>query len=182
MLFRSVPETPRWLISKNRNLDAVAVLRRFVGADAAAAELSAIENSFTHSSASFPQLFAKSHRPVLTIGVLIAIFQQITGINAILYYSPIIFSKTGLDTQSALLQTIGIGVINLLATLLAIGLIDRVGRRKLLLAGCFIMGISLVAVAVCFRYNNFGHYAVLVFMLIYVAGFSSTLEIGRAHV
>jgi MFS family permease len=106
---------------------------------------------------------------------MVAVFQQVTGINSILYYAPVIFKETGMDSSSSLLQTIGIGVVNVISTFLAIGLVDRVGRRKFLLAGALIMGISLTAVALCFQYSYFDHYVVLAFMLLYVAAFGCTL-------
>ena len=106
---------------------------------------------------------------------MVAVFQQITGINSILYYAPYIFEQTGLDTSSSLLQTVGIGVINVLSVLLAIGLVDKLGRRRLLLFGSAVMGLSLVAVALCFRYEYFDHYLVLIFMLLYVGSFGCTL-------
>ncbi|MDR3713289.1 MAG: sugar porter family MFS transporter [Puia sp.] len=124
---------------------------------------------------SLGRLFGKTYGPVLLIGILVAVFQQVTGINSILYYAPVIFKETGLDNASSLLQTIGIGLVNVVSTFIAIGLVDKLGRRKFLLAGSLLMGISLGAVALCFHFRYFDHYLVLIFMLLYVGSFGCTL-------
>ncbi len=171
-----VPETPRWLMKKGRKQAAANILVKTSGAETARKELTEIENSFHHEQhTAFEQLFSKAYRPVLLIGILVAIFQQVTGINSILYYAPVIFKETGLDSSSSLLQTIGIGFVNVVSTFIAIGLVDKVGRRKFLLAGSLLMGFSLGAVAFCFHYRYFDHYLVLLFMLVYVGSFGCTL-------
>jgi sugar porter (SP) family MFS transporter len=165
-----VPETPRWLIKAGRKKEASVILEKVAGS------VSDIENSFQQQQpVSLIQLFNKVYRPVLLIGILIAVFQQVTGINAVLYYAPVIFRETGLDSSSSLLQTIGIGVVNVVSTFIAIGLVDKLGRKKFLLAGSLIMGFSLVIVALCFQYRYFEHYLVLIFMLLYVSAFGCTL-------
>lgn len=176
LLLLAVPETPRWLMRKGRRADAAAILEKTSGSVDAGAALQAIEQSFSHEQpVSISTVFNKTYRPVLIMGIMIAVFQQVTGINSILYYAPVIFKETGLDTSSSLLQTIGIGVVNVVSTFIAIGLVDKVGRRKFLLAGSVVMGISLAAVALCFRYSYFDHYLVLIFMLLYVGAFGCTL-------
>jgi MFS transporter, SP family, arabinose:H+ symporter len=112
---------------------------------------------------------------VLFIGILIAVFQQITGINLIIYYAPVIFKETGISSSSSLFQTIIIGMVNVISTFVAIGLVDKIGRRKLLLTGSVLMGLSLTAVGLCFHYSYFDNYIVLVFMLLYVASFGATM-------
>ena len=102
-------------------------------------------------------------------------FQQVTGINAILYYAPTIFARTGLDTSSSMRQTLAIGAVNLLATFGAIGMVDKLGRKYLLMFGSAVMGFSLAAVAICFHFSYFGSYVVLGLMLLYVAAFACTL-------
>ena len=172
-----VPETPRWLVAKKRLSSAAAVLEKTVGADKAPAELLSIERSFQGATVavSLRELFGRAYRPVLLLGVYIAVFQQVTGINAILYYAPTIFGRTGLDTASSLLQTVALGAVNLLATFGAIALVDRLGRKYLLLGGSAAMGASLAAVALCFHYGYFKGYIVLALMLLYVAAFACTL-------
>jgi sugar porter (SP) family MFS transporter len=176
LLLLLVPETPRWLVMKGRKKDAKAILEKTSDSKSIEKEIAEIENSFhAKHSISFRQLFSKTYKPVLFIGITVAVFQQVTGINSIIYYAPVIFKETGMDSASSLLQTIGIGVVNVVATFIAIGLVDKVGRKKLLLAGSLLMGISLVAIGLCFRYSYFDHYIVLIFMLLYVASFGSTL-------
>jgi sugar porter (SP) family MFS transporter len=171
----AVPETPRWLVSRKRIASAAAILKKTLGSAAAPAELALIERSFEDSAgASLHELFDRAYRPVLGMGILIAVFQQVTGINAILYYAPTIFAKTGLDTSSSLLQTLALGAVNLLATFGAIALVDRLGRRILLLLGSAVMGISLVALGLCFHFRYFEGFAVLALMLLYAAAFACT--------
>ncbi len=177
MLF-AVPETPRWLIGHGRVAEARAILERVGGPGFAEAEVDHIEASFAEAdpqTSELSLLFSPRYLPIVVIGVMVAVFQQITGINSILYYAPYIFAQTGLDTSSALLQTIGIGAINFLAVLVAIALVDRVGRRPLLLFGSAAMVPALIGVALCFHYRYFDHYLVLVFMLLYVGAFGATL-------
>ena len=173
----AVPETPRWLVAKKRLSAAAAVLEKTLGPDKARAELASIEKSFQGATGgvTLRQLFGSAYRPVLMLGICIAVFQQVTGINAILYYAPTIFAKTGLDTASSLLQTVALGVVNLLATFGAIALVDRLGRKYLLLGGSAVMGIALAAVALCFHHGYFKGYIVLILMLLYVAAFACTL-------
>jgi sugar porter (SP) family MFS transporter len=176
LLLEFVPETPRWLIKKGRRREAGEILKKISDGQSTEQEIKEIENSFHHQAKiSLSQIFKKTYRPVLFIGIMVAVFQQVTGINSILYYAPVIFKETGMDSSSSLLQTIGIGVVNVISTLIAIGLVDKVGRKKFLLTGSLVMGISLTAVALCFQYNYFDHYVVLIFMLLYVAAFGCTL-------
>jgi SP family arabinose:H+ symporter-like MFS transporter len=171
-----VPETPRWLVLKGRREQALKVLSGIAGEKHSETALLDIETSFAEmDKASLKDLFSPRYRKVLTVGIFIAVFQQITGINAILYYAPIIFKETGMDTSSSLFQTIGIGLVNVIATGFAIALVDKVGRKKFLLAGSLLMGLSLAVVGICFYGHYFGHYIVLVAMLIYVASFGCTL-------
>lgn len=175
MLFL-VPETPRWLIMQGRREEAIGVLNKVSAAGLVEAEVELISKSFgADNRATLKQLFSSNYRQVLFVGILVAVFQQVTGINSIIYYAPVIFKETGLNSSSSLMQTIIIGIVNILATFVAIGLVDRIGRKKLLLIGALLMGISLAAIGLCFQYRYFDHYIVLVFMLLYVASFGCTL-------
>ena len=171
-----VPETPRWLIMKGKKAAATKILEKIAETESIEEEVEEIKNSFhAKHSVSIKQLFGKTYRPVLWIGIIVAVFQQVTGINSIIYYAPVIFKETGISGTSSLLQTIAIGVVNIISTFIAIGLVDKVGRKKLLLIGSVLMGLSLVAVGLCFRYSYFDNYIVLVFMLLYVASFGATM-------
>ncbi len=176
LLLLLVPETPRWLIMKGKDHAAKNILGKVSDCRSVENEMTKIKSSFhNEKSVSFKHLFSKTYRPVLFIGVIVAVFQQVTGINSIIYYAPVIFKETGIDSSSSLMQTIGIGIVNILSTFVAIGLVDKIGRKKLLLTGSLLMGISLVAIGLCFRYSYFDHYLVLIFMLLYVASFGSTM-------
>jgi sugar porter (SP) family MFS transporter len=176
LLLLLVPETPRWLIKKGRKNNAIEILSKTSDNASVEQEVKNIERSFhNEKNISVKQLFNKTYRPVLFIGIMVAIFQQVTGINSIIYYAPVIFKETGIDSSSSLLQTIVIGVVNIASTFIAIGLVDKLGRRKLLLIGVLLMGVSLVALGLCFQFRYFDHYVVLIFMLLYVASFGSTL-------
>lgn len=175
MLIR-VPETPRWLVKKKKFAEAIAILQRTGGDAYAKYEIDQIQLSFHNQfRARLSDLLSRSYLPIVWIGVMIAIFQQITGINSILYYAPVIFKETGLDMSGSLLQTIGIGLINVLATFIAIGWVDKIGRKRLLLIGCVCMGLSLAAIGLCFHYRFFDLYIVLIAMVIYVGSFGATL-------
>ncbi|TDW95918.1 SP family arabinose:H+ symporter-like MFS transporter [Dinghuibacter silviterrae] len=170
-----VPETPRWLAAKGKKTHALLVLGKINGLVDAPALLEQIDRSFEGQQIGVAEVWKKSYRPAMITGILLAVFQQVTGINAIIYYAPVIFQHIGGNMASPLLQTIAIGVVNVLATCVAIGLVDKWGRRQLLVAGCVLMGLMLTALGLCFRFGYFGHYLVLIFMLLYVAAFGCTL-------
>lgn len=178
LLLLGVPDTPRWLVRKRRHNEAIGILQKTVSTNGRiiTEEISRIEQSFNDQKRTrLADLFASKYLPLVWTGVVIAVFQQVTGINSILYYAPVIFRETGLDTSGSLMQTIGIGIVNVFATFIAIGLVDKVGRKKLLLAGSLVMGASLTTVAICFHYQYFENYIVLISMLIYVGAFGCTL-------
>jgi SP family arabinose:H+ symporter-like MFS transporter len=171
-----VPETPRWLVKKGKEEEAARILEKTGGPAFRRQEMQEIENSFhRRETASLSGIFLPKYRSVVLLGMVVAVFQQVTGINAILYYAPVIFRETGVDNAGSLLQTTAIGAVNVLSACVAIGLVDRLGRRRLLTSGSLLMGLSLVVVAFCFRQQYFGNYIVLIFTLVYVAAFGATL-------
>ncbi len=133
----SVPESPRWLAMHGKDAAARDVLARAIGTTQADVELRAVKEALaTHDEeASLGELFRPTMRRVLTLGILVAVLQQITGINAEFFYAPMIFQQSGVGTDAAFMQAIFVGLINLVFTVLAISLIDRLGRRPLLIAG-----------------------------------------------
>jgi len=142
-----IPESPRWLVRKGDRAAAEAVLTRF-GHEAPAREVDEIESSLVSERAAGHQslLHRKYLKPLLLAG-MIAAFNQLDGINAVIYYTADIFRMAGADKASALMQSVIIGLTNLVMTVLAMLLIDRVGRKSLLLAGSvtFILSHSLAA-------------------------------------
>ena len=135
-----VPESPRWLAMRGRQADALATLSRASGPERATRELQAVMDSLLTADQSqrsrLTDLFRPSLRLVLAIGICIAVLQQITGINAVFFYAPMIFEQSGIGTDAAFMQAILVGLVNLAFTVLAMLLIDRVGRRPLLRRFC----------------------------------------------
>lgn len=140
-----VPLSPRWLIMKGREEEALVTMKKVSGESQALKDIAAVKNSLSSeknkSKAPVSALFKPALRLVLTIGVVIAILQQITGINSVFFYAPMIFEQSGIGTDAAFSQAILVGLTNLVFTILAIMFIDRFGRRILLLFG--LSGIAL---------------------------------------
>lgn len=175
-LLAAVPETPRWLVGKDRIKQASEILIKLSGHVNLQQELQQIKDSFGEKQkTSVWSLFDRPYKKVILAGILLAVFQQITGINAILYYAPVIFNQTGLGNDDSLVYTIIIGIVNVVSTFIAIGLVDKVGRKRFLLNGSLLMGFSLVIVAVCFYFEFYSYYIILISVLVYVAGFGCTL-------
>lgn len=140
-----VPESPRWLVMKNREKEALEVMTRFSPLDKARDQIHEIRSSVTQQpagkSSKLASLFTKPMRLVLIIGVTVAILQQITGINSVFFYAPMIFEQSGIGTDASYMQAVLVGLTNLAFTLLAIALIDKLGRKTLLSVG--VSGIAL---------------------------------------
>lgn len=167
-------DTPRWLASKDKWDEAHAVLQRVVG-EQADKQLDAIRARLEQAQqSSWRDLIRKGLRAALIIGVLLAAFQQITGINTIIYYAPIIVGYTGFGPSSGSLQgAIIVGVVNVLATVVAIFLVDRVGRRALLLSGVGGMVVTLAAMGILFDIGaKHVGMILLIVLLLYIVAFA----------
>ncbi len=170
-----VPESPRWLTKQNSSEEALEILARVDGSEYAKTELLEIQDALAHESGSLKQLFQPGMKIVLVIGVVLAVLQQVTGINVFLYFGTEIFKKMGSDTNAALLQTVMVGAVNLSFTVIAIWTVDRLGRRPLMLIGSAGMGISLLAMGVA-AYCQRTELWILLFILSYIACFA--LSVG----
>jgi SP family xylose:H+ symportor-like MFS transporter len=175
VLLLFIPESPRWLTKQGRRHAAGAILARIDGPDHAAAEMAEIESALAHESASLDQLLRPGMRIVLVIGIALAVLQQVTGINVFLYYAPEIFKAiAGEQTDVAMLQTVVVGAVNLLFTIIAIWTVDKIGRKPLMMIGAAGMAISLAALglAACFGRADVW---VLAFILGYIACFAMSV-------
>ncbi len=145
-----LPESPRWLLGRKRDRSGGVAVLRLIEPAASAVEIDALADAITEASATRAQagpFWTRSLRVPIVLAVLIAVFNQMSGINAILYFAPRIFEMTGLGEKAALLQSVGIGITNLIFTFVGLWLIDRLGRRTLLYIGSFgyIGSLALVA-------------------------------------
>ncbi|MFD0837468.1 D-xylose transporter XylE [Mariniflexile aquimaris] len=162
-----VPDTPRSLVLKSQPEKALDILTKVNGAIEAKKILADIQNTVVSHSG---KLFSYG-MTVIVIGVLLSVFQQFVGINVVLYYAPEIFKSMGSGTDVALLQTIIVGAVNLLFTVLAIMTVDKYGRKPLMIIGALGMAISMFALGTTFFMESVG-FGALIFMLIYVASFA----------
>ncbi|MDR3491695.1 MAG: sugar porter family MFS transporter [Gammaproteobacteria bacterium] len=150
-----LPESPRWLITQNLTEKAIKILKHLRNSDNVSHEIQEIQHSLNVKQANFREIFAPWIRPVLLLGVMLGFIQQVTGINTIIYYAPTIFELAGFpDASSSILATVGIGLVNVLATVFAVFYLDKLGRRPLLLIGLVGMCASLLGLSLAFHFQN----------------------------
>lgn len=175
----TVPHTPRWLMEHDREDEARRVLQRLRRGSPDAdidGEIDDIKDAASNEKASSVRDLTRSGlRPLLWVGLGLALFQQFVGINTVIYYAPTILSDTGLTKSSSITQTVFVGVTNVVFTLIAVLLLDRVGRRRLLLTGTVGLTSSLLVLGVYFASSSLqahAGYLALVALLVYIGSFA----------
>ena len=161
-------ESPRWLMKMGRQPQAIEVLAKINGADEAARETAEIENSLIMEEGHISELFTTFHRPLL-LGIMLAGLQQASGITPLFSFLPEIFRAAGTATSDAFLQSVLVSLINLLFTLFALWLVDRAGRKTLILTGTTLQFLSFAFVGWLYHAHGSG-LAVLILVMSFVAG------------
>ena len=141
-----VPESPRWLAKEGRPERAFLILARVAGREEARAQLGEIQASLSQEEGRFRELFRPGLRKALLVGVMLAVFGQLSGVNIVVYYGPKILKAAGFEDIASLLGQVGFGLINLVFTIIALLVIDRWGRRPLLIGGMAVVTVSLAAI------------------------------------
>ncbi len=175
----ALTDSPRWLVTKNRLKEAKAILLRIHTKERAEHEIHKITKTITKRQASWKELLSPYVRPALIAGIGLAFFQQLTGINTIIYYAPTIFEFAGFESHKvSILATIGVGVVNVAMTVVAIWLLDKIGRKPLLYVGMAGMVASLTALGIFFNMQDLSStlkMATVISVMIYIASFAISL-------
>jgi len=172
ILLFAIPATPRWLVMKNKKNEAKVLLTK-LGSENPELEFKQILDSVSSQGPVKPdKLFKQIYKWPIILAILIALFNQMSGINVIMYYTPRIFELAGFTTDSALFQSVSIGFTNMIFTILAMMVIDRFGRKKLLLIGSVGMIVFLGIIAKAFLSAGQGGTIVLISLICYVAFFA----------
>jgi MFS transporter, SP family, xylose:H+ symportor len=171
-----IPESPRWLAARQKGQAAFVVLRRIGGDRYAQAEMGAIQTSLTapHERAGWLELLALPGRKLLAIGAVLAVLQQWSGINILFNYAQEIYRSAGYGVSEILFNIVITGTINLIFTIVAMALVDRFGRRRLMIFGCIAIGVSHLAASLAYRAHMHGTW-VLVLTLCAIASYAMSL-------
>lgn len=173
-LLFAVPESPRWLAQNGRELEARDVLAKVDGPDHAASEMAAISEAAAHVEGRLSELFSGIYSKPLLLAVVLMASSQFCGINAIMYYSTKIFATAGGSANSAFASSVWVGLINLIFTFVAIGLVDRAGRRPLLLVGTALQSLALGMVGWMFHTGAKG-LPLLLCVILFIAAFAMAM-------
>lgn len=167
-----IPESPRWLLKRGRAADAHDVLKRLHGEAVGRRELNEIREAIAHEQGTVSELLQAGRRGTVVMAMVLALFQAITGINIVMYYAPTIFASAGIGTGTALEQSVIIGLVMLGFTFASMLLVDRAGRRPIMLLAAAGMGLSLTLLGMMFTSGGGGARWLLIWILTYVSSFS----------
>lgn len=171
-----LPESPRWLMKSGQVAKAQQVLNKIGSVDFADTTMKAIEKSLAGGAVkqSYKMVFEKAVRPAVVVGITLAVFQQFCGINVVFNYTSTIFESVGANLNRQLLETVSIGVVNLVFTLLAMWQVDKLGRRPLMLVGSLGLSILYIVLAVALQ-NHFPAGLVSIFVLLAISTYAISL-------
>jgi len=173
LLIFTVPESPRWLLLHRGKKEEALVIMNKVSGNQAEKDIELIlKNKQEAKAKGDGRLFSKANKFAVTLVILFAVFNQVSGINAIIYYAPRVFEMAGLGAQSSLLSTVGIGLVNFIFTLIAINFIDKVGRRKLMYIGSVGMIAALSLVSYSFFSGAIEGMFVTIYLMLFIAFFA----------
>ena len=167
-----IPESPRWLLKRGSVERARAVVSRLHGETAGRSELDEIREAIAHEQGTLAELLERGSRGTVVMAMVLALFQAITGINIVMYYAPTIFTSAGIGTGAALGHSVIIGLVMLVFTLASMLLVDRVGRRPIMLFAAAGMGLSLTLLGIMFTAGATNGKWLLIWILTYVSSFS----------
>lgn len=171
-----IPESPRWLVIKGKEQKAREIFARVGGSGHAEREIVEIRKAGEHEEGSLGELFQPGFRKALIIGVLLAFFSHMVGINAVSYYAPKLFMQAGFQSaDTAIIASLLVMATLFVFTIVALALIDRIGRKPLLLIGCLGMGIAFVITGIAFQSSSLGGMWLLGGLMLYDASFAISM-------
>jgi SP family arabinose:H+ symporter-like MFS transporter len=170
-----VPESPRWLIQKGKEAEGIAILAKIEDEQTAVREVAAIKSAVNQEAGTYKELFSPALRKPLLIGLLLPLFSQFSGINAVIYYGPRILNDAGINISNALLSQIIFGLANFLFTIIAIWKVDKMGRRPLYMIGSLGATICLLFTGFCFYSGATNNIALVISIILFLACFAFSI-------
>jgi MFS transporter, SP family, arabinose:H+ symporter len=170
-----VPESPRWLIQQGKNDEGIAILAKITNMASAQKDALLIQNTKSQEKGSYKEVFSPAMRKPLLIGLLLPLFSQFSGINAVIYYGPRILSDAGINITNALLGQIIFGIANFLFTIIAIWKVDKMGRRPLYIVGSLGATVCLAFTGICFYAGTTNSIALVISIILFLACFAFSI-------